>query len=50
MGILPKALAKVFTEDDYDREISDYYRAKAAQQDYFKNRKYSRISTPSTIR
>lgn len=32
MGILPKALAKVFTEDDYDREISDYYRAKSAQQ------------------
>ena len=32
MGILPKALTKVFTEDDYDREISDYYRAKSAQQ------------------
>lgn len=44
MSIIPKALAKVFAgEDDYDREITDYYEQKEAQRESLSVREIGKI-------
>lgn len=44
MSILPKALSKVFAgEDDFDREITDYYREQRAEQGSLSVREIGKI-------